>query len=273
MVLDYIIRDEHEGPLTIEISDADGKVVRTFTNEEGDYERCAKGNSDQRIPFRASYPSKKQGGNRWVWDMRRDPLHCIPDLRLFEGFSGAYVMPGTYAARVAIGDVEDSVEFTLVPDRRVEATPEEFGEVEGYVGEMTTLMNALLDGLAAIRKSRDQIEALLGAFPEAEALQTAGKSAVERLSVWERKVLQVDYETYEDEDNLPPRLVKHVRHLLDVIDSAGPPVAAGALVRLNDLKAQWATLEAELADIQSSAPAAINAWAKESAVPHVSTRD
>ncbi len=61
---------------------------------------------------------------------------------------------------------------------------------------------------------------------------------MERLTAWERKVYQVDFETYEDEDNLPPRLIKQVRHLLDVIDGGGPPLAAGALERLDDLEAE-----------------------------------
>jgi hypothetical protein len=273
VVLGYHIRDEHEGPLTIEISDADGNVVRRYASEEGDFERCILGNMDQRIPFEVSYPPNKQGANRWVWDMRRDGLHCIDDIRLFEGFAGPYVMPGTYKARIMIGDFEDIVELSLVTDRRVEASAAEFAEVDRYVTEMTTLMNELLDGLASIRGSRDQIEALLSRHPDAEALHEAGKSAIERLSAWERIVTQVDYETYEDEDNLPPRLLKNVRHLLDVIDDAGPPVAAGALERLADLKAEWAALESELAEIEASDIAAVNTWARESAVPHVSTQD
>ena len=134
-------------------------------------------------------------------------------------------------------------------------------------------MNELLDGLAAIRTSRNQIEALLARHPDVEALHEAGKSAVDRLTSWERKVVQVDYETYEDEDSLPPRLLKNVRHLLDVIDDAGPPVAAGALERLEDLEAEWAVLESELAEIEASDIAAVNTWAQERAVPHVSTRD
>jgi len=273
VVLAYRIKDEQEGPLTIEISDADGNVVRRYSSEEGEFERCILGNMDQRIPFEVSYPPNKQGASRWVWDMRREGLHCIDDIRLFEGFAGPYVMPGTYRARVMIGDVEDTTELTLVADRRVEATAAEFAEVDRYVSEMTTLMNELLDGLASIRGSREQIEALLAAYPDAEALQEAGKSAIERLTAWEHKVVQVEYETYEDEDNLPPRLLKNVRHLLDVLDDAGPPVAAGALERLGDLNAEWAALEIELAEIEASDIEAVNTWARESTVPHVSTRD
>jgi len=273
VVLGYHIHDEHDGPLVIEISDVGGNVVRHYSSEEGDFERCILGNKDQRLPFEVSYPPKKQGANRWVWDMRRDGLRCIDDIRLFEGFAGAYVMPGTYRARVMIGDVEDTVELTLVADRRVEASAAEFAEVDRYVSEMTMLMNELLDGLTSIRGSREQIQALLAGYPDAEALREAGESAIERLTAWEHKVVQVEYETYEDEDNLPPKLLKNVRHLLDVIDDDGPPVAAGALARLADLKTEWMALRSELAEIEASDIAAVNTWARESSVPHVSTRD
>jgi photosystem II stability/assembly factor-like uncharacterized protein len=273
VVLAYHLRDEHEGPLTIEISDATGNVVRRYASEEGDFERCILGNMDQRLPFEVSYPPKRQGANRWIWDLRRDGLRCIDDIRLFEGFAGPYVMPGTYRARVMIGDLEETVEITLMPDRRVEASDAEFAEVDRYVLEMTALMNELLDSLAAIRTSRAQIEALLARYPDAEELQAAAESAVERLNTWERKVVQVDYETYEDEDSLPPRLLKNVRHLLDVIDNAGPPVATGALERLDDLKSEWGTLAAELAAIEASEITAVNTWASENTVPYVSVKN
>ncbi len=268
-VLDYHIRDEPEGPLTIEIRDANGDLVRSYSSEERDFERCILGNMDQRLPFEVEYPPKKKGTNRWTWNLRRDGLHCIEDIRLFEGFSGAYVPPGEYQASVSIGDAQATALLTLLPDRRVLATEAEFAEVETRITELTTLMNELLDGIASVRKTRGQIEALVADHPNAETLQAAGKSAVERLTAWERQVLQVDFETYEDEDSLPPRLVKQVRHLLDVIDDAGPPVAAGAFERLGDLQAEWAALEAELQEIEESDVAAVNRWAQDNAVPHV----
>ena len=89
-------------------------------------------------------------------------------------------------------------------------------------------------------------------------MQRSGAGAVARLSTWETNVPQVDFKTYEDEDNLPGKLVKQVRHLLDVIDDAGPPLAAGALERLEDLKKEWAGLQAELREISASDIAAVN---------------
>ena len=269
-VLQYHIRDEQEGPLTIEISDSDGRIVRRYSSEEGDFERCIVGNlMDQRIQLTVKYPTANKGANKWVWNLRRDGLHCIDDIRLFEGFSGAYVPPGDYQARIAIGDSEDTMAFTLAPDRRVDATAADFAAVETRVGEMTGIMNELLDGLAAIRKTRSQLEDLLANHPDVGDLQQAGESAIERLTAWEEKVVQVNFETYEDEDNLPGKLVKHTRHLLDVIDDAGPPIASGALERLGDLQAEWSVLKAELEQITDSDVTAVNRWAGGNSVPHV----
>lgn len=269
VVLYYHIRDEHEGPLSIEITDSDGNKVRSYSSDEGDFERCIIGNKDQRLPFDVKYPPQEQGANKWIWDMRRDGLHCIDDIRLFEGFAGGYVMPGTYQARLSIGDAEDTVTIELVADRRVEAGSSDFAAVKQRIDELTLLMNELLDALAAIRKSRAQIETLMTDFPDAVSLQQSGSSALQRLSAWERKILQVEYETYEDEDSLPPRLVKQLRHLLDVIDDAGPPIAAGALERLEDLKAESAALQAELSEIVASDIAVVNDWAKSNSIPHI----
>jgi len=101
-------------------------------------------------------------------------------------------------------------------------------------------------------------------------LQETGGRAVERLSAWEEEVYQVGYETGEDEDNLPGKLISQVRHLLYVVDSTGPPVATGALERLADLEAEWAALRAELDSIASTDIAAVNQWARDRTIPHIS---
>ena len=61
---------------------------------------------------------------------------------------------------------------------------------------------------------QSQLDELVAADPDAAALQQPGTSALERFTAWETKILQIGYETYEDEDHLPGRLVKQVRHLL-----------------------------------------------------------
>ncbi|MEM9408837.1 MAG: glycosyl hydrolase, partial [Acidobacteriota bacterium] len=271
VVLNYHLMSEVESPLTIEILDRDGGLVRSYSSEEGDFERCILGNMDQRLPFDVSYPTKAKGANQWVWDFRRQGLSCIDDIQVFEGFDGATVAPGDYQARISVGASTETVPLVLVADRRVEAGPSEFEEVEQRLEELTGLFNGLIEGIASVRLARSQIEELMSAYPEAKELVDPAKAAIVRLTEWEATALQVEYETYEDEDNLAPRLVKQVRHLLDVVDFAGPPIAAGALERLDDLAAQCSDLQAELEQIFATDVALTNAWARDNAVPHVRT--
>ena len=72
---------------------------------------------------------------------------------------------------------------------------------------------------------------LFRGHPEAKILLVPESGSVlgntlERLTAWETQILQVDYETYEDRDNPPGRLVTQVRHLLQVVGKAGPAIAA-----------------------------------------------
>ena len=270
VVLSYYIAEETDGPLQIEITDTAGNTIRTYSSEERDFERCIIGNMDQRLPFEVNYPPTEAGLNQWTWDMRRDGLHCIDDVALFRGFGGASVVPGTYYATIVAGGAESTAEITLLPDPRVEATDQDYDFLEAQLDDVTVLFNELIDGLAAARKARSQTEALMQDFPEAAALQSSGVSAVERLTDWENTVTQTQYGTYEDEDSMPPMLDVQLRHLLDVFDQAGAPVAAGALQRLEDLRNQWEERKAALDDIATSDLASINAWAIDAGVRHVS---
>jgi hypothetical protein len=268
--LSYYIAEQHEDPVLIEILDDDGNILRRYSSEEGEFERCIISNMDQRIPFEVEYPTVDVGINQWTWDMRHDGLHCIEDVALFAGFGGASVIPGTYQALVTVGDLQSTASVTLLPDPRVQATAEDYAFLAARLEEATNLLNALLDNLAAARSARAQVQALLTDYPDVEGLQLSGEAAIDSLTAWENRVTQTKYGTYEDEDSMTPMLDVQVRHVLDVLDRASAPVSAGSLQRLADLQAQWSQRSAELDDISASHIATINEWAAGNGVPHVS---
>lgn len=269
-VLSYYLADEQDGLLSIEITDAGGNVVRTYSSEEGDFERCIIGNMDQRRPFSVRYPQGKKGLNQWTWDMRRNGLHCIDDIRLFGGFGGASVIPGDYRVRIEIGDVEVSADLTLLADPRTNAMPADYTFLDNKLREVTDLLNELLVDLEAVRKARGQIETLLEDHGDDTELRQAAESAVRRLTDWENLVTQTQYSTYEDEDSMPPMIDSQIRYLLDVMDGLGAPVSDGSLQRLEDLKVQWRERSLELDVINASDIATVNAWARDNGVAHVS---
>ncbi len=272
VILSYHIADEHEGPLTIDIFDANGNGVRNYSSEASDHDRCVIGNMSPRRKKTINYPSKKKGMNLWNWDMQRNGITCIEDIRLFVGFNGATVMPGKYHARISIGEVEEMVEFELLPDPRVDATAQEYAFLESKISEGTNLMNEILGDLDNIRKARRQVRSLMTDYGGDISLIDNGQQAIDKIGDWEKKVTQVYFQVLEDEDAWPSMIDVQVKHVVDVMDGAGAPVAAGALQRLEDLKIQWTSLKSELEAIKSSNIATINNWADQNDVKHVTSQ-
>ncbi len=269
VILSYHIKDEHDGPLSIEILDSIGNVVRSYSSDESARDRCVQGNLSPRQMSSFSYPAKKQGMNLWTWDMRRDGFNCIDDVFMFSGWNGAKVMPGSYQARVTIGDYEETVSFDLLPDPRNDASSAEYDALEARIVEGTNLLNEILTTLDNARKARSQIKGLMADFAGDEDLMARGAMAIDQISEWEKLIDQVYFQVLEDEDAWPSMLNVQVKHVVDVMDRAGAPVARGALDRLADVTTEWAARKAELAAITSDHIDPINSWADANNVRHV----
>ncbi|MGH8033622.1 MAG: WD40/YVTN/BNR-like repeat-containing protein, partial [Lysobacterales bacterium] len=208
----YYLDDEQKDPISIEILDNSGAVVRTYSSQEGDFERCLKANEDLRSPLELTYPAKAKGLNKWNWDMRRDGLHCIEDVDIFAGFDGPGVPPGDYRARVSAGGISQEAAFTLVPDPRVSATAEQIAAWSATVNETADLMNAVLDRLDEARQARAQIETLMADYPDDASLQKSGAEAVKAITGWDAQLNQPLHETAEDEDAWETMLAGQIRY-------------------------------------------------------------
>ena len=269
----YFVDEKTEDPLQIEILDAEGGVVRTYSSEETDFERCLMANEDPRRPLKLEYPPKEPGLNKWVWDLHRDGVQCIEDVALFAGFGGATVPPGDYRARVSIGGESAEAGFTVVPDPRVTASPTEISDWSATLDETASLLDEILQRLGEARKARTQLESLMTEHPDDAGLQQTGKSAIEAITAWDHRINQRLHQTYEDEDAWETMLAGQVRYLLDVIDATGAPVTGGQRERLADLQAEWGQRRSELQAIRTDHLEPINARARDQGIRHVSLPD
>jgi len=265
----YHISDESDLPVTIDILDSAGQLVRHYSSEESDHDRCRISNMDPRRPFEIKYASTSQGLNRWSWNMRSESVHCIPDIALFAGFNGPRVAPGEYTARVRVGDAEEIITFAIATDPRLTASDADIAIWVARLAGVKDMLSGNLHSLENIRGSRAQIETLMAEFSGDTELQEMGALALEKIAVWESSITQLKHKTYEDEDAWETMLAGQLRYLLNVIDRTGPPVTDGAMIRLQALESEWATRQAELRSIASENIAPINQWAEAHQVDHV----
>ncbi|MDH4001858.1 MAG: hypothetical protein OEU52_11400 [Xanthomonadales bacterium] len=266
----YYLPEGFEGPLTLDILDEGGAVIRSYSSEESDFERCLLHNMDPRSPYEPEYPSAKAGLNKWNWDTRRQGFNCVRDMTLFAGLKGTSAPPGIYTARLSAGGKSREARFTLEMDHRVTASPVEIQQWTARLDEASVLLDDVLTSLGELRNARSQITALMKSYPDDSDLQSAGKTALAAIDAWDHQVIQPLHETLEDEDAWETMLAGQIRFVLDVIDLTGAPVTEGALSRLADLKKEWAALDSQRDAIREDYIEPINAWARSNSVPHVS---
>jgi hypothetical protein len=258
--------------LGIEIFDASGTLVRHYASDGLPSDECVKGNEDQRSPVRIRNPAAKAGLNRWVWDFRRDRLHCIPDVRLFAGWDGPHVPPGDYRVRLSYAGATSEASLRVLPDPRYPFDEAAAADQDDKLDVTVALMNELMETLHRARMAREGIHHMaerLGDSVTAVGLETLAEEAVASLDAWESSVTQPKHETFEDDLTWPNMLDVQVRHLIDAIDGGGTPVTAGALERLSDLEARWDERRAALDAITGEFIEPFNAGLREQGQPHV----
>jgi hypothetical protein len=104
-------------PITLTFKDAKGEEIRSFSSRKTDDPAIAK---ERRVPA-------KQGGNRFVWDLRHAPATKIEgdDPAAKEPVPGPFVAPGTYTVTLKVGEVEQTQSFTVVKPASVTTSQED----------------------------------------------------------------------------------------------------------------------------------------------------
>ncbi len=122
----YYLASTPSGDITMEILDAAGKTIRTFSSAGG-------GTQAEAAPADAAPPDDEEGGfrfrggptrldksagmHRFTWDLRY-PGSWISDSRP-EGPNGPMAVPGKYSVKLTVGSWTATQPFTLIEDPRV----------------------------------------------------------------------------------------------------------------------------------------------------------
>ena len=246
MAVDYYLPQSMENsPLFLQVLDAEGRMVRSFSNQAPpENEACGEGGppSPPVLPSRA-------GVNRFYWDLRREPTPAVPGLFLPGDYRGSRVAPGDYRLRLCAGG------DTLYAPARVMVTPGLNAVAGDYRSQQQILQavdQALVEIHGAVSRLREvdrRLSALLESLHEregAEALLMQGEGLAGRIAAWQEQVVQTRQETQQDVINFPGRLNAQLMDLRRRMDADPPVVTAGALRRWADLRGAWEELKREM---------------------------
>ncbi len=220
-VIDFYIGEANDStPVTIEISDDVGNVIRSFTS--------ASERDDGVDSLQA-----QTGHNRFAWNLRHQNVPNVPGAYVFGSLRGRRVTPARYEVRLRQGDRTETRDFNVLRDPRVDATPGDFVAQDALLQSITAELVEITGRLVAVRSVSDVIE-------------DAGASLTERLTSMEDSLLQTRTVDGQTVINFPSRLRFHYIYLRGALDGHEGVVTGGARQMFTDLSNQWSGLRAEV---------------------------
>ncbi|MFQ5982440.1 MAG: WD40/YVTN/BNR-like repeat-containing protein, partial [Woeseiaceae bacterium] len=265
--------DEDSGELSLEILNADGDVIRRFSNSKPEEEA---GGFVKGVIAEPPPPplQTKLGLNRYVWNLRAERFEPVSDTIRYVSMRPYRVAPGTYQARLTFKGQSVTESFEVVPDpRREPLSAAAWAEQQQLLGEMAGLVNDIHASTMRMRAIAAQTQRVMEATessPQGATIVARGQALIGKIAAWEVHVPQPPLpDDVEDRIAFPSRLLStQVLHMMRGIDQ-DPPVNAGSKLRAQELKDQWAEIEADMRDILHTDLRELNSLLSDGQVPHI----
>jgi photosystem II stability/assembly factor-like uncharacterized protein len=184
-IIDYFLAQASPTPVTLEILDAQGKIVRKFSSTDKP-EPSPEELATELIPhywIRMSKPlSTTAGMHRWVWNLRYPspratrseyPISAVPG-DTPRSPEGPMAIPGEYTVRLTVNGHSFGEPLVVKMDPRVKSSEKELAlqlEKQQLLGGMMTQNS---EAVSKARALREQLQKLTG---KASALATVGSTA------------------------------------------------------------------------------------------------
>lgn len=228
--------------VTLEIKDAQGNLVRSYTSKTDDkYERYDGG------PPANPKLAKVKGLNRHVWDMRYPIMLGAPRAYVEGGFRGHKASPGSYSVTIKYDTKESKTDFKILPNPNYPTTPATYDEYHTFMQSMEQNVNAMHQLVNDMQKARNQLEAVIkemGDQSKFAALKKEGQALTKKMLAWDGDMIQRKSKAYDDVDNFENKFTANYLFLINLTESDIPRVNKPNRDRKAELDKLWVDLEA-----------------------------
>jgi photosystem II stability/assembly factor-like uncharacterized protein len=249
-ILDYFIGREPGGPVSLEIIDEAGRVVRTMSSDSAEASvpgvlRLPTGTGHHRVTWDLTYPGPRFIEGQIVW-----------------GYTGGIkAPPGRYEARLLVDDQVRTTTFEMTGDPRLEwVTQADYQEQFELAVQVRDTLDSVLDAIRTSRSVRDQVNGAAGraeGLEGEEQVKLLADSIATNLTAVEGELIQTSNASQQDPIRHPPRLDNQYVELFNYVTgvdgyiSGGPEgrPTAGAYERASDLDALWEPVRLRLQTI------------------------
>jgi hypothetical protein len=250
-VIHYLLPEaldaEDSAEVKLEILDDAGEVLRSLSSQTPEPQAPS--------PWRRFFPElaepplldARAGANSHVWGLTLADAGLVDDAVLWGWPGGPLVPPGSYEARLTVGDWSDTVRFEVVPDPRIEVEQEAIEAQFELSRDIWQALTRTHETITRIRDLRAQVEAVSGRADD-ENVTARAEEITQALTAIEEELTQVKNESSQDVLNFPPQLDNQLLSLQSVVESTlGPPLESSRQL----FAALESELEAHIADLEA----------------------
>lgn len=224
----HLAEEVAEGtPVKLEIFDGQGALVRSFGPKPAGYAKLPDAEKAMNPgPWLPTTP----GYHRFRWDLRGEGAMRVKGNKTGgEASKGFFVLPGSYTARLTVGETVSEQPLTVVQDPRSTATRQELEAQHALLRAVYAKMDDLYRGVVRLRDVQEQVQGwqkrLAAASGEGEA-QTIAESLLKEMAEIEDALILPGEQKNVYGLTVRPRLNSKLSSLIPVIASAdGPPTA------------------------------------------------
>jgi photosystem II stability/assembly factor-like uncharacterized protein len=249
--------------LTLEILDSHDAVIRRFSSTTP--KDAAPG------ALRSPKLPAAAGLNRFVWDLRREPVAGVPGT--LSGQNAGYrVVPGAYKVRLTLAGQVRMQPLDVLPDPRETTSAEAFRGQQEMLEKVYGRIDEVHGAARRLRATREQVQGVIARTRDQTAADTiakAGGGLIAKIDSLEGLLVNVRNKTFQDVVNYPPGINAEFQALIQTIDGTDAPVTGGVRARFADLETEWAGLRVRVDAVFGAQLERFNALMREKGVPAV----
>jgi hypothetical protein len=270
VLLDYYLKEKADTvKVTLEILDASGKVLRSYTNKKDESFKPYSGGPPAKQTIQA-----EAGLNRFAWDFRTEALSGVQGVYVYGDYSGYRVAPGKYKARITHKGQSSETDLEIIADPKVTATAAEWAAQQEFLKQSGEQFEEIHKNVNKMRQVKKQIETYnesLKDNADAKEIVNTGKELIKKIEKWEGNLIEPRSKNFQDVINFPNKLNSEFLQLRGVADQHDPRLTKGVQDRARDVQADWGKYKQQMQILINSDISNYNKMFKDKNMPALIT--
>ena len=275
-ILDYYLKSPASGPITVEILDEAGKLVRRISSADKPEQANEK---ELNVPMYWVRPpqilSTDTGMHRFVWDLHYPPPdaleHEYPISAVYRdtprGPLGPAVLPGQYTVKLTVGGRGYTQPLTVKMDPRVKTPAGDLAQQFDLETQISDAMRQDYGALAQVRKLRAQLKERQDRAGQDTPARAATKAAIEAIAALDKKAAALEGRAGRfleppaaegEGGNSLAQLNARLSRLLGVVNSADVAPTTQAVAAFGELRDTLRSLLSRWDELRSGGVATLN---------------